>query len=47
MRFTGKDTFSGREMRQYLCDACGHDDSEDTGPALWTFLSQTKEPPEK
>ena len=43
MDFTGKDTFSGREIREYRCRACGHDDSEDTGQALWEILHEARE----
>jgi len=35
MDFRGKDTFSGREIREYICRACGHDDWEDNGQAMW------------
>ena len=43
MDFTGKDTFSGREIRENRCRACGHDDSEDTGQALWEILHEARE----
>ena len=42
MDFTGKDTFSGREIREYRCRACGHDDSEDTGQALWEIMHEAR-----
>ena len=43
MDFTGKDTFSGREIREYRCRACGHDDWEDTGQAMWEILHEARE----
>jgi hypothetical protein len=42
MDFSGKDTFSGREIREYRCRACGHDDSEDTGQALWEIMHEAR-----
>ena len=38
MRMTEKDTSSGRDIREYLCDSCGHSDWEDNGTALWQIL---------
>jgi hypothetical protein len=38
MAFAGKDTFSGREIREYRCLACGHEDSEDRGIAMWVYM---------
>ncbi len=43
MRMTDKNTFSGRDIREYKCDACGHDDWEDRGKALWQILSDDRE----
>jgi DNA-directed RNA polymerase subunit RPC12/RpoP len=43
LRFTGKDTFSGREMREYECVKCGKTVSEDCGRALWEILSEGNE----
>lgn len=43
MAQTGKDTFSGREIREYECRSCGHSDWEDTGPALWQILADARE----
>jgi len=43
MDFTGKDTFSGREIREYICRTCGHDDWEDTGQAMWAILHEARE----
>jgi DNA-directed RNA polymerase subunit RPC12/RpoP len=47
MDFTGKDTFSGREIREYRCAACGHNDWEDTGKALWAILHDANEQEKK
>jgi len=47
MRQTGKDTFSGRDIREYLCDTCGHSDWEDTGEALWQILHNDRLEQEK
>jgi len=38
MKFTGKDTFSGDEIREYVCPKCGHDDWERGGTALWKMI---------
>jgi hypothetical protein len=35
---TDKNTFTGREIREYLCRSCGHSDWEDCGTALWQVL---------
>lgn len=43
MSQTGKDTFSGREIREYECRSCGHSDWEDCGPALWQILADARE----
>ncbi len=43
MDFRGKDTFSGREIREYSCRTCGHDDWEDTGQAMWAILHEARE----
>jgi hypothetical protein len=43
MRMTEKDTSSGRDIREYLCDGCGHSDWEERGPALWQILSDDRE----
>jgi len=43
MRMTEKDTSSGRDIREYACDNCGHTDWEDRGPALWQILSDDRE----
>ncbi len=43
MKFTGKDTFSGDEIREYRCPQCGHEDSERGGPALWRVMQENKE----
>ncbi len=43
MRQTDKNTFTGRDIREYLCDGCGHSDWEDRGKALWQILSDDRE----
>jgi hypothetical protein len=43
MRMTEKDTSSGRDIREYTCDRCGHSDWEDSGKALWQILSDDRE----
>jgi hypothetical protein len=43
MRMTEKDTSSGRDIREYLSDGCGHSDWEVRGPALWQILSDDRE----
>jgi len=43
MRLTEKDTSSGRDIREYVCDGCGHSDWEVYGPALWQILSDDRE----
>jgi len=41
VRQVNKDTFSGREMREFECKACGWNHAFDTGPALWTLMSRS------
>ncbi|MGO9775590.1 MAG: hypothetical protein ACLQGT_15985 [Terracidiphilus sp.] len=43
MRMTEKDTSSGRDIREYRCDGCGHSDWEDNGTALWQILHDDRE----
>jgi hypothetical protein len=43
MRMTDKNTFSGRDIREYKCDRCGHEDWEDNGEALWQILHNDRE----
>jgi hypothetical protein len=43
MRMTDKNTFTGRDIREYKCDECGHEDWEDRGTALWQILSDDRE----
>ncbi len=43
MRMTDKNTFSGRDIREYKCDGCGYEDWEDRGTALWQILSDDRE----
>ena len=38
-RMTEKDTMSGRDMREYGCDACGWTHVFEFGVALWQRLS--------
>lgn len=40
MRMTDKNTFTGRDLRDYQCDECGYEDSEDRGVALWVLMSE-------
>lgn len=35
---TGKDTITGREIREYRCPKCGRDDWIDHGKAIWATL---------
>lgn len=48
---TEKDTSSGREIREYQCQACGWSHFFDGGAALWKILSDARgdelEPPAK
>ncbi|MFZ1962684.1 MAG: hypothetical protein WAU78_04310 [Roseiarcus sp.] len=37
-----KDTSSGREMREYGCEACGWNHGFDLGVALWKMMSDAK-----
>lgn len=43
MRMTEKDTSSGRDIREYVCDICGYRDWEDHGIALWQAISDARE----
>ncbi len=43
MKPAGKDTSSGRDIREYECSKCGHCDWEDQGEALWQILSNGRE----
>ena len=38
-----KDTFSGREMREYQCKTCRWTHIFDCGPALWKIMSDAKD----
>ncbi len=40
---TDKNTFTGRVIREYRCDKCGHTDWEDEGVALWQVLHDARE----
>ena len=35
MHMREKDTSSGRDIREYQCPGCAHEDWEVNGPALW------------
>jgi hypothetical protein len=43
MRMMEKDTSSGRDIREYLCDGYGHADWEVYGTALWQILFDDRE----
>lgn len=43
MRMTDKNTFTGRDIREYECPICGHEDWEDRGIAFWKILSDARE----
>jgi len=43
MRLLEKDTSSGRDIREYICDACGKTNREDRGDALWKIISDDRE----
>lgn len=38
-----KDSSSGRVMRSYRCEACGHTEDRDEGKALWEILHEENE----
>ncbi|MGB0072723.1 MAG: hypothetical protein WBP71_07210 [Terracidiphilus sp.] len=42
MRQTDKNTFSGRDIREYECTGCGHEDWEDRGTAMWQIFSDAR-----
>jgi hypothetical protein len=42
-RQTEKETFSGQEMREYQCRACGWTHVFEHGPALWTVFSNAND----
>lgn len=43
MRMTEKDSSSGRDIREYMCDGCGYSDWEDNGVARWQVLSDYRD----
>jgi hypothetical protein len=43
MKETEKNTFTGREMREYECSKCGRKEIIDHGKALWETLSEANE----
>lgn len=47
LRFSEKDTSSGREIREYVCDDCGRSVIEDRGKALWQILHDDREETER
>jgi hypothetical protein len=38
-----KTTFTGRDMREYLCPKCSRKEIIDCGKALWQILSEANE----
>lgn len=42
-----KSTFTGREIREYLCRRCGFTDIVDEGEALWQILHNAREETER
>ncbi len=47
MKYEGKDTFSGNEIREYRCPKCGKTIEIDGGKALWKILEEDREKNEK
>jgi|GEM_PF-2250178 len=45
--FEEKNTFTGREMREYRCVKCRQSVVEDRGVALWQVLHDTNEEAER
>lgn len=43
LRFVDKNTFTGREFREYRCEKCGREVVEDRGIALWQVLHDAQE----
>ena len=43
MKQTEKNTFTGREMREYECPKCGRKEIIDHGKALWEILSDANQ----
>jgi len=43
LKFVDKNTFSGRDIREYCCVKCGKEVVEDRGVALWQVLHDTRE----
>ena len=41
--FVDKNTFTGREFREYRCVKCGKEVVEDRGVALWQVLHDARE----
>ncbi len=47
MKFEGKDTFSGTEIREYRCPKCRKTTEVRGGKALWQILEDDREESEK
>jgi predicted RNA-binding Zn-ribbon protein involved in translation (DUF1610 family) len=47
MNLTDKNTMSGEDIREYTCPKCGHEDEENRGPALWTYMQSAEKPEDK
>ncbi len=47
MKLVDKTTFTGREIREYLCKPCQKSIVEHGGIALWQALSDAREEAEK
>ncbi|MDE2184392.1 MAG: hypothetical protein KGJ78_15335 [Alphaproteobacteria bacterium] len=47
MRLEDKSTFTGRDMRTYVCDGCNESQVVDGGVALWQALSEAREDDER
>lgn len=42
LEFVDKNTFTGREFREYRCEKCGREVVEDRGVALWQVLHDAR-----
>jgi DNA-directed RNA polymerase subunit RPC12/RpoP len=47
LKFEDKNTFTGRDMREYRCVSCGKSVIEDRGVALWQVLHDDREEQER
>jgi hypothetical protein len=43
MDLEDKNTFTGREIREYRCPSCRHLEVEDRGEALWQILHNDRQ----